>query len=170
LIKSKSNFLATDGMHSAEILEDQNIRLKMIDALIPDMIGNDFFINTGSPHYVHFASRDLGEDFLPFAKSIRHNARFKAAGVNVNVAWHQDGLLHLRTFERGVEAETLACGTGATAVALCEAFKSNQPTNSTQIKAVGGMLKVEFTVKQGQFTEVHLTGNAIKIFEGSIAL
>ena len=172
IVDSETNFLAVDGPHYAKITAEGNwVELQMIDV---DTVNTDayaFVLNTGSPHYVKQVE---GLDTLDVYKEgfqVRNNATYKADGINVNFVEAKADHLFVRTFERGVEDETFACGTGATAVALAMAKKNNQVgTIETPIKVLGGQLQINFHYDGEKFTEVFLCGPAELVFAGDIAL
>ena len=120
LIKNKTNFLASDGMHEA-LISPKAVKLKMSDVSKIEKLGKDYFLDTGSPHYVRFVADLKNYDVVKEGRKIRNSARFKAIGTNVNFVEYLNNVLHVRTYERGVEDETLACGTGVTAAALVAA-------------------------------------------------
>ena len=127
LIEDKTKFLAIDGEHLAEINEN-TVRLLMNDVKTVETIDNDLLIDTGSPHYLKFVT-DLDHiDLIDEAKKIRYNSRFKANGVNVNFVENTANGIKIRTYERGVEDETLSCGTGVTAAALGAFVKGRKET------------------------------------------
>ena len=176
------HFLAPDGPHEAKIIDrdDKNVwtvRLKMIDVDgVTPMMGG-YFLNTGTRHFVKFVDDVDSIDMEREAKPLRWDPAFQPVGTNVNfVERRQDGL-HIRTFEKGVEGETLACGTGITASAIASVIDSpvkpandeKVPANDEKVPANDGVhlqcrrgdwLTVEFK-KDGQgFKEVYLTGPA----------
>ena len=170
LVNGGVKFTAFDGPHSAEILPDRNIRLQMADVSHCQTLGDGYFINTGSPHYVKFV-KGL-EDYPVFeeGKKIRYQDQFQPSGTNVNFVELQDGnSIFVRTYERGVENETLSCGTGITAAALAASLKGcNSPI---AIQALGGNLTVEFKSSQpGTFHEIYLIGPAKMVFKGQLEL
>jgi diaminopimelate epimerase len=131
------------------------------------------FLNTGSPHVVVFKNEKLQDiNILQEAHQIRYNQEFKAEGVNVNFVYEGADALVVRTYERGVEDETLSCGTGVTAVALAMAIKNNEFGRiGKQLKTMGGLLEVVFNRNEEKiFNEIYLSGPAVKVFEGEIAL
>jgi diaminopimelate epimerase len=170
LVNGKARFTAFDGPHSAEILPDRNIRLKMADVTECRMIGEDYFINTGSPHYIKFVSAINNYAVYDEGKEIRYHQQFNPGGTNVNfVELLSEDTIYVRTYERGVENETLSCGTGITAAALASSFKGYKSPIS--IKTLGGSLSVEFKSSQaGTFQEIYLTGPAKMVFKGQLEL
>ena len=166
IIQSKTKFIAIDGEHLAEI--DRNIvDLKMIDVNSIDKLEKDFWLNTGSPHYIQFTSDLDNFDVFTNGKNIRNSSQFVEEGTNVNfVEKLKEDTIKIRTYERGVEDETLACGTGVTAAAIVFGNENNQ--NHIKVKAVGGDLEVRFKKLDNKFTDVWLKGPAEMVFEGDI--
>lgn len=170
IIDSETNFLAVDGPHYAKITAEGNwVELQMIDV---DTIANDgdaFVLNTGSPHYVQQVTNLHEMDVFTAGKSIRNNENYKINGINVNFVEPKTDHLFVRTFERGVEDETYACGTGVTAVAMAMAKKQNQIGKiETAIEVLGGKLQVNFNYDGQKFSDVFLCGPAVKVFEGEV--
>ncbi|HET9054136.1 MAG TPA: diaminopimelate epimerase, partial [Cyclobacteriaceae bacterium] len=119
LINGKARFEAFDGLHDAELEEGGIVRLKMNDVSGVRTVGDDLFINTGSPHFIRFVSDANTHPVLEEGRKIRYNPDFQPGGTNVNFVEKQEGnAIFVRTYERGVENETLSCGTGVTAAAL----------------------------------------------------
>jgi len=166
LTGSTALFMAVDGLHDAIAVEDGDISLKMSDVREIEKMGNDFFLNTGSPHYVRFMEDLSGLDVFAEGRKIRYNERFSQTGTNVNFVRMDHDHLTVYTYERGVEDETLACGTGITASALCAALQNNLQKGVFPVTAKGGKLSVSF-VKQGNgFSGIWLKGPAVFVFEG----
>lgn len=164
---NSQKFMAFDGLHKAEVSGD-TVRLQMADVNEYKIIDGSYFINTGSPHYVVFTSEIDQMNVNEEGKRLRWSPKFAPGGTNVNfVEVSKDGL-YLRTFERGVEEETLACGTGVTASAIASVLKGHFDTGSVNVRARGGNLKVEFDVKNEKVTNVWLTGPATFVFDGVI--
>lgn len=168
-------FNSSDGLHEAELLDDGRLRLRMIDVarVEPLADGRSWFVFTGSPHYVEFVERVMDVDVARRGAEIRHRPEFEArGGTNVNfVEVTGPGAIRVRTFERGVEAETLACGTGVTASAIVTHALLQPECRDFRIQAMGGRLEVAFTVlPEGGFSEVMLTGPARRVFTGTIEL
>ncbi|MBL0741499.1 diaminopimelate epimerase [Chryseolinea lacunae] len=170
LVNGKASFNAYDGEHKAELLPAGIVRLKMNPVAGVKKLGDDYFINTGSPHFIKFVNNVDACDVFEEGRSIRYSAAFKPGGTNVNFVECLPGnVINVRTYERGVENETLSCGTGVTAAALAAHFKGY--TSPVSIKTKGGDLSVEFKPGQsGTFEEIFLVGPAKMVFEGSLEL
>ena len=167
VISNKAFFLAADGDHYATIDNNEQVSLKMNDVLQVETGPDYYYLNTGSPHYVQFV--DALEQFNVFAegKNIRYNDRFKTEGTNVNFAQMQpEPHLFVRTYERGVEAETFSCGTGVTATALAASYQG--ATSPVSIRTLGGNLQVAFEATTTGFTNIYLIGPAQYVFTGTI--
>ena len=156
-------FRAPDGLHTGEILarlEDDlwEVRIKMIDVQgITPMLGG-YFLNTGTRHFVKFVDDVEKVDIDTEGKALRWNEAFAPVGTNVNFVHVAPDGLHVRTFEKGVEGETLACGTGLTASAIA-AYYIGKP--DTRLRARQDWLSVNFTPGADEkFTDVYLTGPA----------
>jgi len=172
VIDSETNFLAVDGPHYAKIsAEDNWVELQMIDV---DTVNNDadaFVLNTGSPHYVKEVTDLATMDVYTEGYNIRNNETYKTNGININFVEKKPDHLFVRTFERGVEDETYACGTGVTAVAMAMAKKQHQIGQVvTPVKVLGGNLQINFNYNGEKFTDVFLCGPAEKVFKGEITL
>lgn len=168
IFKDKTSFMAYDGVHEA-FIENQVVHLKMNDVFDVEQNENFYFLDTGSPHYVCFEQNVKSKDIVKEAREIRYNARFKAEGTNVNfVEIINQQEIFVRTYERGVEDETLSCGTGVTACALVGFFK--ELDNPLTINTLGGILKVSFEKKADSFTNIFLIGKAEKVFEADFIL
>lgn len=166
----QTHFLAVDGPHDA-VLNDGTIKLQMNDVTAIETGSDYFFLNTGSPHFVQYVVNLNDLDVYSAGKAIRYNDRFAAEGTNVNFVEYKNGRLSVRTYERGVEDETLACGTGITAVALTAALKGIADNGSCEIQARGGLLRVYFTQQNNHtFTNIWLEGEARFVFKGTFEL
>jgi diaminopimelate epimerase len=170
--KSEFHFIAIDGPHSARILDykikEKTVELGMIDV---SSISNedDFIIDTGSPHHLNFSKEIKELNVFEEGKKIRYSDKFKEEGINVNFIEEQENKLFVRTYERGVENETLACGTGVTASAIASSIRQGFKYQEFFIKTLGGDLKVKFDIEpSGKFTNVKLTGPATFVFKGEI--
>ena len=161
-------FMAPDGLHTGEILERPEdglwtVRIKMIDVQgITPMLGG-YFLNTGTRHFVKFVDDVEPVDVDAEGKALRWDPAFAPIGTNVNFVHVAPDGLHVRTFEKGVEGETLACGTGLTACALV-AHHAGVPTatpGAYRLRARQDWLSVNFTPGADEkFTDVYLTGPA----------
>ncbi len=162
-------------LHSPQKVKKE-FQLKLFDQLIPAS-----FADTGSPHVVvnidEITSGDkdiLNEiDSFPvtkWGKEIRYHEDFAPGGTNVNFVQIKDNVVHIRTFERGVEAETLACGTGSVAASIIAALNYGL-TTPVKLKTFGGdYLHVAFDKSGEEFKNVSLTGPAVQVFKGEIKL
>jgi diaminopimelate epimerase len=172
-MRSRFRFIAFDGIHEASVLSsvehEPEISLVMQNVSAPEYMGSDLFLDTGSPHYVVFVDDVAGLDVVNSGRSIRNSERFIRDGVNVNFVEVQNNSLFVRTYERGVEDETLSCGTGVTASALAAYSSGRLAFKAIQVKSPGGDLQVSFEPEEtGGFEQVILTGNALKVFEGHV--
>jgi diaminopimelate epimerase len=159
-------FKAYDGVHEA-FSEDGIIRLKMNDISNFMTVRDNYFINTGSPHYVLFKNAVNDLDVYTEGKRIRQSDDFKPAGTNVNFVETRPDGIYVRTFERGVEDETLSCGTGVTASAIAAVLSGQFGSSPVNVKTRGGDLKVEFDIREKLITDVWLSGPATFVFEGN---
>lgn len=162
-------FIAVDGEHAFEVGLD-TVKIQMIDVIDIRNEDNAYILNTGSPHYVYYVENTDAVDLLKDARKIRYNDTYKLNGINVNIVEEKNGLLKMRTYERGVEDETLSCGTGTVAVALSYAEKKNLLEGIIPIKARGGDLKVYFEKSNRIYTKLWLEGAATKVYKGEINL
>lgn len=173
IIAQKAYFLAVDGPHRAQLTRPGWVELQMGDVNHIEEGADYYFLDTGSPHYVRFV-RDLsGIDVVGAGRAIRYNDRFREKGTNVNFVETQDQCLVIATYERGVEDETLACGTGITAAALAHSLMKNGAgatvQRSVRVQAKGGVLEVRFRQMGKRFTDIWLCGPAQRVFEGFVA-
>ena len=171
-LTGKRFLLPVDGIHEAELLSDNLVRLKMTDVSEIET-GNDFYyLNTGSPHYVKFMPSIDELDVFNEGRKIRYNERFAKQGTNVNFVQEYSDHISVRTYERGVEDETLACGTGIVASAICAGIRkgANHGDYSSIVNARGGQLKVSFFRNDNNITDIWLEGPATFVFQGTINL
>ncbi len=167
--KDLYRFEAIDGSHEA-VLEGGLVRLKMKDVSLPGKVSGDYFLDTGSPHHVRFVTEMPGDEFVTEARSIRNQEGYRDKGVNVNFVTKENGALHMRTYERGVEDETYSCGTGVTAAALVAHSAGLMDASEISIKTAGGDLSVSFQRKSNGYADIWLRGPAKKVFEGEVEL
>lgn len=171
-------FVAADGEHTGEIVSSEGdvatVRLGMIDCSEYHSVLDGWFLNTGTRHFVKFVDDVESLDIESEGKRYRWDEKFAPLGVNANFVQRlADGSLKVRTFEKGVEAETLACGTGLTACAIASWLDSHEGSRETAASSCGSVrvalhariadLKVEFKAPEradAAFKEVFLTGPA----------
>ena len=166
----KMTFNAIDGLHHG-VVDGKVIRLQMIDVNEVEDHDRYLFMNTGSPHHVQFVDNVESVNVYEEGKTIRNGAPYFEKGSNVNfVEVLPNNTLKIRTYERGVEDETLACGTGITAAAISAYVKNLVDKKDIEIKAVGGNLSVNFEENNHNFVNVWLNGPAVKVFEGEIEI
>ncbi len=165
-------FEAIDGMHTAEILSREGdtatVRLQMVDVERVEVLSDgDVLLDTGSPHLVRFVE-SLDLDVVGLGSELRYGSKTAATnGANINfVKVEGDGQVALRTYERGVEDETLACGTGATATAIALCHTRQFEMRHCDLAARGGELAVDFEREDGRYTSIRLTGPARRVFRG----
>lgn len=168
-IGNKAVFKAIDGMHEGE-LTSNGVRIKMGNVTEVKEIGKDHFIHTGSPHYISWCEADDKRDIVEFGKQIRYSEPYRAEGTNVNLIRPVgDSHIDVRTYERGVENETFACGTGATACGLSYAYLNGLKEGKVRVDVRGGELSIYLKQPtKGMFEEVWLEGPAAFVFKGEI--
>lgn len=169
--KSKYHFIAIDGEHEAEIDINGMVKLKMKDVNKVEYHTNHAILNTGSPHFVKFAAEVEDIDVVESGKGIRYSDNFLEEGINVNFVENLgEDSIYVRTYERGVEDETLSCGTGVTAAALLSAHNENG-FNTVNVKTPGGNLSVEFNkLDDKNFNDIWLIGPAVFVFNGEVEI
>ena len=168
IVSDKTLFNAFDGNHHANI-HNNIVSLSMKDVSDIKTYGEDLFLDTGSPHYVKIVKNLENFDVYNEGKLIRNSNEFFKHGVNVNfVKIISEKEFEVRTFERGVEDETLSCGTGVTAVALSMHYSNKTILNNLKIKTKGGVLDVKFIQNNNRYEKIILSGNVELIFEGEI--
>lgn len=168
IIDTEANFTAIDGPHKATIQGDL-VSLKMQDVKEIAKSGNALFLDTGSPHHVIF-TKNLGHlDVKGEGAAVRYSQEYGEAGTNVNFVEKLDGdNFKVRTYERGVEDETLSCGTGVTAVAIAASVSKRALTEKIKLQTSGGELSVSFKRNGDTYADVWLTGPAKQVFKGEI--
>jgi len=162
-------FFAADGIHHANVLEDDHIALTMNVNTDYDMHGTAFIMNTGSPQYVRFTYNLDSVNMSKEGRIIRNSAQFKkSGGVNVNFVEETKQGIFVRTYERGVESETLSCGTGVTASSLAYYHKEKLSKSSLiKVETLGGNLQVQIEVNDDkEISTVWLIGPAQEVFIG----
>lgn len=167
LVTHTATFLFDSDVYSAQVVEKGRIALAMQDVNGVQIAETHCFLDTGSPHHVSFVEAVSTVDVQTSGSEIRYGAPYGETGTNVNfVETKAANCFAIRTYERGVEGETLACGTGAVAAAI--AVHATQRTHEThlQIEAQGGVLEVSFKVEKGTYTDILLIGSAEYVFQG----
>jgi diaminopimelate epimerase len=162
-------FSAIDKAH-AFVVNDGEIAIQMRDVDAVNWENNECIIHTGSPHFIQLTDDPEKVDVAREGAAIRYSDRFSKEGINVNFVRSGSGELWMRTYERGVEAETLSCGTGVTAAAL--SLAALQPSvREVLVHTRGGDLKVKMEhTPEGGFHDVWLCGPAAFVFQGTIDL
>lgn len=172
IINSDTKFEAIDGEHQAYILSgnehDGIVSLKMADVEKIEKFDDGYFLNTGSPHFIRLVENIDAIDAFESGKGIRWDNKFQPEGTNVNFVMVQDDNLFVRTFERGVENLTLACGTGVVASSIVAAEKNSNKFDNYAVKTDGGNLKVTFKKKNNIYSDIWLEGPVVKVYEGFV--
>ena len=161
-------FEAVDGIHTAKIMKNGSIELKMQNLEAVEIGQGYYIMDTGSPHYIAFVE-DLDDiDIVDAGRAIRYADRFKDNGINVNFVEEQADQITVSTYERGVEDETLSCGTGVTAAALAHALRNELSNSKIKVKTKGGDLYIKFRKSPVGFENIWLCGPAKRVFTGAI--
>jgi diaminopimelate epimerase len=171
LLKNETTFLAIDGKHKASIDSNGIVKLEMLPVKEVASAGDqDHFADTGSPHYMRVVTEANKPEIVKFGREIRYSDEYKEQGVNVNTVLIADtGVIEVETYERGVEDETLSCGTGVTACALLY-MEQAAYSGEVQVKTKGGVLSVQAELTKNGFENIWLSGPAKKVFDGSLEL
>jgi diaminopimelate epimerase len=187
IIDRSCRFMAIDGIHEAQvsgISENASagrtqagisVNLKMSDVQQVEKAGDAYILNTGSPHYVRFVKNLENLDMVSEGRAVRYSDRWKKDGINVNLVADaaQNSKYPIRTYERGVEDETYACGTGATAAAIATFLSEGGKVGdfAIDLQTKGGDLVVNCHANgDGTFSNIWLWGPAVRVFEGEIQL
>lgn len=169
IIDTEADFMAIDGHHHATIAEDGVISLQMKDVHAVTIYENYVFLDTGSPHHVELVEDLDVMDVKKIGSAIRYSGMYGDKGSNVNfVTQTETDKFSVRTYERGVEDETLSCGTGVTAVAIAMKVLGKTEAEIVKLKTPGGNLEVSFLQDGKKFTEIFLTGPATFVFKGQV--
>ena len=168
MVELNATFETTDGIHRAR-QSDKGVSISLFDVPNIKSVNDDFYVDTGSPHYVRIVD-DLNQiNVVEEGREIRYSKNYSGQnGTNVNFAQHLQDRVVVRTYERGVEGETLSCGTGVTAVALVAGQLGYD--SPIEIETFGGKLHVEFTRNGTGFRNIWLTGPVKLVFEGTIEI
>lgn len=168
--KSKYIFKAIDGLHEA-IIDSGIVHLKMNDVPSVEKNADGYFLDTGSPHLVAFVSNLDEVNVLQTGSTLRYDDRYSPGGTNINFVAYTNNAIQIRTYERGVEDETLSCGTGVTAAAIVCGVVQNLPEGDVTLKLAtrGGELTVKYKKhSDGSFTDIWLIGPGELVFEGEV--
>lgn len=171
ILKSDYTFLAIDGVHEASIETDNTVALKMKDVDKIHEVYNNYVLNTGSPHFVQMVGDVMTLDVFKKGREIRYGKEYAKEGINVNFVQetNEPDEIIVRTYERGVEDETLSCGTGVTAAALV-CSHNDAGFNRVEVQTKGGHLSVEYDRVDSRYENIWLIGPAEKVFEGKMEL
>ena len=161
-------FMADDGPHKARNLGDDQIEISITDVHGMKKTGDGIAINTGVPHLVVFTDDTDNIDVVSEGRRLRYSQLYAPDGVNVNFVQTDRDSIKVRTYERGVEGETLACGTGVTASVIAAAMTGKIVTNNPVVKARGGTLSVSYTLTSDGASDILLRGPATFVFSGEI--
>jgi len=164
IIEKETVFMAIDGEHRGEIIDDC-IALQMQDVSNIEGVGDGLVLDTGSPHYVEVVDSLDNLNVDKAGRKIRNSAPFKKEGINVNFVLDSADL-QVRTYERGVEGETLSCGTGVVATVLAMYYSNCIKDTFVKVKTKGGELSVSFEVVKGFYQNILLRGEASMIYAG----
>ena len=159
-------FMAKDGPHTAKPVGNNLIDLSINDVKSIKTTPDGILVNTGVPHLVVFAENIEAADLLAIARPLRYSPRYAPDGVNVNLVQVSGNSLSVRTYERGVEDETLSCGTGVTASAIAAASSGKVRSDKIDVTVKGGALTVSFKIKGDYASDIHLVGPATFVFSG----
>ena len=169
IVGREIDFISTDGPHKAKIISDSIIELKMTSSLkVLNLESGAFFVDTGSPHHVNYSENIEELDLIKAARIIRNSPEYIKEGVNVNFIQKINNNIKMRTYERGVENETLSCGTGVTAAALVHASNLSIEKGEVEVFTRGGQLSVSFAYDGKYYQDVWLKGSANYVFKGEI--
>lgn len=168
IFDNETTFIAVDGLHKAVINGDV-VTLQMIDVKEINEFDDHLFLNTGSPHHVQLVNGLKTFDVKGEGAKLCYGNLYGKTGSNINfVTKVNDCSFSVRTYERGVDDETLACGTGVTAVALAMHYSSQTKNNVITLHVEGGELEVSFSELDGCYSNIWLKGNAMQVFKGEI--
>jgi diaminopimelate epimerase len=171
VIYDKASFMAIDGLHHATINDQHIVSLQMINVTEVKINTDYVFLNTGSPHHVQFVDDLPNFEVKQNGAKLRYSDLYGKVGSNINfVSQISDNTFAIRTYERGVEDETLSCGTGASAVAIAMHAIGRSNQNTININVEGGKLEVSFDKIDGVYKNVFLTGPAEFVFEGNLTI
>jgi diaminopimelate epimerase len=170
IVGRSMRFIAYDGIHEA-FVEDDHVRVKMNDVARIEKREDFFFLDTGSPHAVFSRCDVQTMDVYAEGKKIRYSKLFEPGGTNVDFIQPEGDSLFVRTYERGVENETLSCGTGVVASAICAVAGGKIDNAPVSVQTRGGKLEVDFIIAREMYiTDIWLIGPVAFVFEGEIEI
>ena len=164
IINNETTFMAIDGEHRGKII-DREISIQMKDVNNIQKFLGGLVLDTGSPHYIEEVDDLLNLDVKNEVRRIKSLNPFKEKSVNINFVLNADEL-HVRTYERGVEAETFSCGTGVVASAIAMHYANCINKNIIDVKTKGGVLNVSFEEVNGIYKNIWLSGEASMVYAG----
>jgi len=165
ITREKNTFMASDGLHYSKT-SGKMISISIRDTAPPSYIRGNHFINTGSPHYIVYVSDHREVDVVLQGRELRNSEIFAPDGTNVNFVEQKDEGIYVRTYERGVEDETLSCGTGVTAAAISSQWDKGEGSYKVKVNTPGGVLSVSFELRKTLITNICLSGPAEFVFSG----
>jgi diaminopimelate epimerase len=170
MIGDSTEFNAFDGPHKAKVIGVNPfiVTLQMADVGKVEANEKFIFLDTGSPHYVSFTEDASSVDVVTEGRKIRYSPRFNTEGTNVNFVQVKNNYLSVRTYERGVEDETLSCGTGVTASVIAASNSGFITGTECDVETPGGKLTVYFKKNGNEFSDIWLQGNAVPVFRGQV--
>lgn len=169
IIDDETEFVAVDGLHYGRIDDEGIVSLQMKDVNMVTVYEDYVFMDTGSPHHVEMVENLEEFDVKKVGSNIRNSGLYGDKGSNVNFVTQTDAdKFAVRTYERGVEDETLSCGTGVTAVAIAMKITGRTTSDTVIMQTQGGELQVSFTQKDKHFQDIFLKGPALQVFKGEM--
>lgn len=169
IIQNEASFEAIDGLHHS-IIDEGVVRLQMQNVTKIQDQKDHMFLNTGSPHHVQIEKSLDDIDVRTKGSAIRYSSKYKNDGCNINFVTRINAdEFEVRTYERGVEDETLSCGTGVTAVALAMHYIGETDKNLVTLRTQGGNLQVAFKKDADGYKDIWLIGPAKLVFKGEIS-
>lgn len=167
MVDERCRFMAIDGKHEA-VFNNETIEISMNNTEFPEQIPEGWFVDTGSPHVLIYVDDVSTTDVQRMGGLLRYSGRWGEGGTNVNFIERSEAGFRMRTYERGVEAETFSCGTGATAAAIADAML--QGGDHRMIDTPGGRLTVRFKKRKNGFRDIWLGGPTQAVYEGTIEI
>ena len=164
IITTEATFMAIDGEHKGKRIDD-GISLQMQDVSKIEGVGDGLVLDTGSPHYIEMVDSLSSLDVRKEGRKIRNLSNFRKEGVNVNFVSDKNQI-EVRTYERGVEEETLSCGTGVVAAAIALNYTNLIEENCVELKTKGGVLGVSFEEFNGTYRNIWLSGEVSMVYAG----